>query len=90
MGGGASGASEASGMSGMRAVRQLAVSGAFRFSSLEGRSSGRAREFRTVAGVSQLEEGSMETSEYVGGVVPFADKRVAVTILTGFLGSGKV
>lgn len=49
---------------------------------------GRARSFMT-AGVSQLEQGA---GEVAGEVVQsnLVDPRVPVTIITGFLGSGKV
>jgi hypothetical protein len=76
------GVSGVSGGSGVRAFRRVAVSSGIRFPSV----GGRGRELRTVAGVSQLEEGPMETSEHV----PYVDSRVAVTIITGFLGAGKV
>lgn len=63
----------------------MAVPAGIRFPRLVG-VAGRARFLRTTAGVSQLEEGSMETSNDA----QYVDNRIAVTIITGFLGAGKV
>lgn len=68
-------------LGGMRGFRQVAVLPATTGIRFPRRHS--SRFLRTTAGVSQVEDSPMETSSYV-------DNRVAVTIITGFLGAGKV
>lgn len=72
---------------GLNSIRRVAVPMGVRWKPWN-EEPGRARSF-TTAGVSQLEQG---VNEVAGEVVHsnLSDPRVPVTIITGFLGSGKV